>query len=749
MISQKNSFRVLIKFSALMWMIWQSAQAQETISPKKSVEAKRLVGELSIDGKLTEAAWSDVPEATDFIQVAPQTGSPTNFPTRVKLLYDQRNIYIGIICEDSDGKEAIRSTDLSRDFAAASSDYVSVILDGFNDHRNAMYLGTNAYGAQVDFISFDAQFTDINWSGLWKVRTSFIEHGWTAEFEVPITTLQYRLSTDSLQHIAINFERVRRKSNEWSVWSPIPRNFRIARMEYAGELTNLVLPKPSSNIRLNPYTLYSFNRKPVQSGARKEFNKIKVGGELRWGITPNTVADFTLNTDFAQAEADAFVNNTSRFSVLFPEKRQFFLENASLFGAGLTADNTSAGNIQIIPFFSRTIGLDASGTPLPIEGGIRTIHRSARRNWGAMAVRQGNEGTDDSPQGSSPTTHFFVGRYSENVGKQNRIGGLVTLKKAGPSQAQSSYNNPTAAIDGFFRFGNAHSLNSMVIYATNSGTKREGMAAFAQYLFTTNTVKAWLTETYIGKDYSSEMGFVSRSNVLATIGGFSLDIRKGWVPVKKYTLSFQPGASTEWYHQASDQLLVERRFILTPFLLKLISGGTVSVSLEPTQQHLLKPFKPLGIVITEGKYNYWRYKLQASSDASKKISYTLKYETGRYYNGKLDATNITLKFAPVPYASVKLSASRNDFADVGEDKVSSSVSIYSVAGNFALNPRLQLAVLYQRSTQQKLNSVNARFSWEYRPLSFIYLVWNSRAYDKLESQNEQAAIFKINFVKQF
>jgi hypothetical protein len=184
--------------------------------------------------------------------------------------------------------------------------------------------------------------------------------------------------------------------------------------------------------------LYAYdNYKGTDYEKQGGYGTFKPGGEIKWAINPNTVLDLTFNTDFAQADADRQVNNVTRFSVFFPERRQFFLENASLFGVGLSPiEDLAGGAMRIQPFFSRRIGLDANARPVPIEVGARMVYRSEKRNFGAIAIRQ-NDG------GSIGNTDFFVGRFSENIGSQNRIGALFTLKNT------NDYNNLTGAVDGF------------------------------------------------------------------------------------------------------------------------------------------------------------------------------------------------------------------------------------------------------------------------------------------------------------
>jgi hypothetical protein len=459
---------------------------------KKLLTATHIDHPLTIDGKLNEAQWYAFPEADSFIQIEPSQGMQARFPTVVKVLYDNKNLYIGATCYDSLGRKGVRATELKRDFTIANNDVFGFCIDAFNDKRNNMTFATNPYGPQHDYLSFDAQLTDADWNGLWKVRTSINDSGWIAEFEIPWKTIRYRRN-DSVQMWGINFYRLRRLSNEISVWSPYPRSYSFNRMEFAGLLTGIKPPPPSANLQLTPYFLTSYNR---LNNTNNQTNKLKqkIGGDIKWAISSNAILDATINTDFAQADADIAVNNITRFSVLFPERRQFFLENASLFSPGL---NGTRGSMYVFPFFTRTIGLN-NGIPIPIEGGARFVNRSLKENFGAMVIRQGeSEG--------SPLTNFAVARYSKNISKQNRIGAMFTMKSSAGNTVNSSYNNLTGSIDGFFRFDRVNSLNAMLIHSSNSKGGNHGFAGYAQYLYTTNAVQAYWTESIVTKNYQNEM----------------------------------------------------------------------------------------------------------------------------------------------------------------------------------------------------------------------------------------------------
>src|SRR5580698_2608606 len=400
----------------------QDADFFQPDSIKKEITALKISSFIHVDGVMNEPERKLAKSSPRFIQIEPYQGKDPNYETEIKVMYNSEYLYVGVFARDSLGKKAIRATDFMRDFDFTRHDLVTLTFDGFNDKRNAMCFATNAFGVQRDLLAFDDLYYDVDWDGLWKVRTNRTDSGWTAEMAIPWKTLRYPKTADTIQSWGFNIYRNRRLTNELSAFSPFPRVFAATHMSYAGLLTNLQPPPPAPNIQVVPYFLTSYyHYSNFGSTEPANSTSAKVGGDLKWAINQNAVLDLTYHTDFAQVDEDIEVNNTTRFSVLYPEKRPFFLENASLFGiAEGPQPDYSGGSMNYQPFFSRSVGLDTAGNPVPIVAGGRFVNRSAKWNYGAIVIRQ--QGGSD-PRG----TNFFVGRLSGNFGGQNRVGGLVSI----------------------------------------------------------------------------------------------------------------------------------------------------------------------------------------------------------------------------------------------------------------------------------------------------------------------------------
>ena len=735
------------------------AVAQDIFLPdsiKKNIDATPINIRLKVDGKLEEPVWNQAKEITNFVQVEPNQKAPANQKTIFKLLYNSEFLYVAAIMYEPDGKKALRVPNLQRDFDYGESDQIGISIDGFNDERNAMVFMANPYGSQRDLLTFDDQVFDEDWDGLWRVRTSRTDSSWVAEFAIPWQTLRYQQNKDD-QTWGINFFRLRRMTNEQTIWSAVPRAFSPSRMQYAGKLTNIQAPPPSPNIRVQPYVLVSDSRyQGSELYDKKDGSSLKIGGEIKWAVTPNTVIDLTYNTDFAQADVDQQVNNLSRLSVFFPERRQFFLENASLFAAGLSPIDNFYGGQQIVqPFFSRTIGLSPEGRALPIDAGFRIVNRSLKSNAGFLYVRQ------REAEGNL-ATNFTVGRFSQNIGKQHRIGGIITWKN------DAVHDNLTGSVDGFFRINESTNLNTMVMFS--EGTQQNlGYSAHYQLANKGINWQYFLSQSVVNKDFNPEMGFVSRPNVIENSAGFYWLNRGKWLP--KYVRAFEPGAFYLNYYSSTTGKLIEEQWNTNPIWFSLQNGGAFGVFTNTFYQLLdytdgSEPLSFFNINIPQGKYNYNRFSAVALSDASKKVSFFVNAETGRYYNGNLTTISGSFRIAPIPHISIEGRFANNNYQNLGLKNESGTNQLYTLSGRFALNPRVQLIGFYQHSSISNFDVWNVRFSWEYKPLSFIYLVFNQRGYDdfrtqlsndglrriktdQLSRQNEQQTIAKISYLKQF
>jgi hypothetical protein len=717
------------------------AQEVENFPPPKIppiVTAIETKEKINVDGKLAEVIWKNVPEIKDFFRVEPRQGGKYLYETSVKVIFDKKNLYFGVFCKDSLGKKGIRVQDLRRDFSFGENDIFFLQLDPQNLNRFCVSFQTTPYGNQRDAQVFDGSLVDNDWDALWKVRTSITDEGYYAEFAIPFKSIRYddKVKKDSIAW-GVTFSRLARRDYEQTVFPAIPQSFNPYRMNYAAQLKGLKLPPASANIRLQPYTLLQTNKSTNNLGQVTNTTDVKLGGEVKWAINPNSVLDVTFNTDFAQADVDRAVNNLTRFNVFFQERRQFFLENNGVY-AGANVSNVK-------PFFSRTIGLENSqfnANPLPIQAGLRYTDRNQKRTIAGMYVRQ-NEG---SLQGVS---NFMVTRYLKNYGNQNNIGVMLThrLDEANSEKGIEQRNNTTLTLDGFMRPKDEITIRYLASVSRNNSNDEIGFAGNFFAGWSPNKMYlGWLTDV-VNEKYVPGMGFVFANNTIKhNPGGYYIWRPKG--KLGKLIRRWDPGMFVNWYQNANNLRTQELSFYIFPIFIITANNGLIEYSVTPTYQNFDSSFPILGRTIDLGTYNYVRQSIRYKTDASKKFSLQSKYEWGGYYNGILNTADFSGRYAPIPHIAVTASYQHNSFKNFGATNDNFQTDLYTAGLRLAVNPRIQLSGFYQHNTFDNQGRFNMRGSWEFAPLSFLYLVFNENNFRDNPVQN-QNFITKLTYLKQF
>lgn len=717
------------------------AQEDGNFPPPKipvEIQAFKTTSEMNIDGRLDESDWKIAKPVTDFFRVEPVQGGTIKNPTEVRILYDDKNLYFGVFAKDSLGKKGIRMQDLSRDFNGLENDVFGIQIDAQNTKQYAVSFQTTPYGNQQDLQSFNDRNRDEDWNALWRVRTQRTDKGYYAEFAIPFKSIRYDKPLEGVPiEWGITFFRLARKDYEKTVFPDIPQSFSENRMIYAAKLTGLKVPPPSANIRIEPYALFQYDENKTGDIVTDKINEPKVGGDVKWAINPNAVLDLTINTDFAQADVDRAVNNLERFNIFFPERRQFFLENSGIWAG--------AGGSRVRPFFSRTIGLSNSfnASPAPLDAGARYTDRDENRTIAALAVRQRE--TDDSP-GST----FGVARYTQNYGEENNIGAMVTyrLDDSLRDLGVESQDNTTISIDGLIRPKPDLTLTYLLSTSLDSETEDNGFAGRIGATSRTNKYYMGYITDFVSPDYAPDMGFVAQKDfMLHSPGGYAI-LRPKWLP---FVRRWDPGVFFNYFHDFEDfGKFQQSNLYIFPIYTWFKDNSFVEASLTPTWQNINFSFAPLGLEIGQGDYNYTRYTLRYNSDQSKKLSGSVRYDFGNFYNGARNTVTAGLRYAPLPHIAFTADYEHNNINGVGVSQEDLDTDLYTASLRLALNPRVQLSSFYQYNSFDEQGRWNVRFSWEYMPLSFIYLVFNdtqTNVFDPIQRSTQ--FISKITFLKQF
>ena len=698
------SLPVTAACSVVSMLIVPSAFGQDLFVPPELPTQYRAVEAtepIVVDGRLEESVWQRAEAITEFVQKEPVQGQAVSYSTVVRVAYDSEALYIAAICHQP--RDATRVQNLQRDFSYDENDLFGIAIDGFLDRRNAVAFQITPYGSQRDIEVIDSSEINDDWDVRWNVKTRIEDDHWSAEIAIPWRNLRYPKETDRL---GVIFARNIRSLNEKTSAPAVPRALNVYRMAYQAELVGITPPGPSTNVQVNPYALV---QQLDRSGVPAE-TEYEVGGELKWAVSQNTVLDLTVNTDFAQADVDRQAVNLDRFSVFFPERRQFFLENANIFNASVTN--------WIRPFFSRRIGLDDAGNPIPLDGGLRLTSRSSGQELGVLAMHQ--QRLDASPEST-----FGVLRYSRNIAGQSRVGGMVTYRHdealtAGEISLAEN-RNTTFTVDALWRPEQAWGVQAM-LSASHDDLTGDGIGSQFWAFYENNLVYIGLLE-YFNHDYNPGIGLeILDTNYVMHSPAIGFDLRSERLPDS--IRSFNPGAEAYIFQSSDSGDLLFGYAPIRPFRLRFQNGGEIDLVVEPNWQRLDAPFFPAGIEIAPGDYDYTRYELELETDQSAAWAGSFEIETGDYFDGKLTTYTLSGRYAPVPHLELSADVEINQLRELGVLRQNEDTRLYSANIRLAPNPRLQFSAFYEWNSLAERGVWNLRMAWEYQPLSYLYLVYN-------------------------
>ena len=712
----------------------------ETARLGRQLPISRTAEPIAIDGVLDEPAWRNATIAKDFIQNDPREGEAATHDTEVRVLYDDSAIYFGVFARD-DRPDALIISDLKKDFDTGSSDGFRVILDTFRDERNGYQFATNPAGAKWDAQSSnEGRENNSDWDGIWDVRTRVTDDGWYAEIWIPFKTLKF--SRADPQTWGINFERKVRRLNEDSYWAPLPRIYNLERVSMAGAIGGMNGIRPGRNIRLKPYMAGSSN---AVTGLATE-GKFDAGFDVKYGVTSGLTWDFTVNTDFSQVEADEQQVNLSRFSLFFPEKRDFFLENSGIFQFGGGGDRVGGGarsgrqnaSQPLRLFFSRRIGLSDAGDAVPILAGTRLTGRlGSRYSLGVLNVQQTEEG-------DVPATNFTALRARRDILANSDVG-VVLLNK----EESGHHFNRVAGVDANFRFGFL-TLDAYAVQTFSPASEVSGDGGrFAASGHANYQSRVWQFRgrySAIGQNFIDEMGFVPRTGVNNGFAYVGRTFRPAWF--SKFGIrETRPHWQFDTFVRRDGDGL-ESRYQDWHWPVNFEDGGFLEVGVNPNVEVVREAFtinNALDIDVNPGRYEFNEWFVLWSGNSSAPFYFTGRYSTGEFYDGYRRGYG----FGPSIRVNEKINGSLS--LQINDIEVSNGSFVTKlVAGrfNYNFNTRMFVNALIQYNTDTRQLSSNLRFNIIHRPLSDFFLVYNDRHDDRTDETN-RALIAKVTYLLAF
>jgi uncharacterized protein DUF5916 len=691
--------------AALLGMPPRAAFAQSSEPPR--LRAAPLTESITIDGSLSEPAWSRAERADNFLQVDPVEGAAPSARTIVRVLASTTALVVGIICEDPEPAKIV-SFSVRRDAPLTSEDHVRVVFGPFLDGRSGYVFAVNPSGARYDgLINPGGDSDNPDWDGIWEAAAARTASGWSVELRIPVQTLGFK---PGLHEWHFNVQRRIQRRLETDRWAFPARQYQITQTSRAGLLTDL----PQFNLGLGLTV-----RPAVTTGGGIPAASAPVKGDfqpsldLSQRLAANVLASGTVNTDFAETEVDTRRTNLTRFPLFFPEKRTFFLEGDDIFGFGLGLRQ------EVLPYFSRRIGL-VDDQAVPIIAGGKINGRIGETSFGGLVA-----GTNEKSGVVDDKTLMAVGRVKRNLWRESWIGAIATVgdpvARRGSWLAGGDFTYATSRFRGDKNF-------LVGVWGLATGREdlgRDSTAHGARIEYPNDLWDVSLTYKRIGRDFDPSLGFVPRRGV--SIYDLQVDSspRPARGPIQQIFLEFEPSLVTDLGGRWESY-----RVFFAPVNWRFRSGDRVEFNVNPTGERLTVPFEVSnGVWIAPGTYQWRQYRLETGTAQKRRFYTQLTWWFGGFYDGRLDQYEWTGAWNPTPLLTLEFSGER----DVG--RLPSGHFTQTLIGHrlrVNISPDLSVASYVQYDTGSRSVGTNTRLRWTFRPVADLFIVYNHNVRNLLD-----------------
>jgi len=688
------------------------------------MDTKESGMDISIDGILDEAAWQNAKFQDQFLQREPKYGEKISEETLVAVLKDKDYLYIGIKCYDNPASKII-ANEMRRDARVDDDDFFELILDTFHDHRNGYYFIINPNGVKRDAtVGDEGKSYNPDWDGIWDCATEITEEGWFAEIAIPWKTLRFDPARDSLW--GINFARMIRRKNEHAFWQLVPLDAGrggLFRISQAGELRGLTNIQSGGNIDIEPYLMGGISRDPELLQTQKKVTEVGIDATL--ALTSNVNLKLSWNTDFAQVESDQAMVNLTRFSLYFPEKREFFLDGAEIFNFGSAQGRRRSGmsesNVNL--FYSRRIGI-VEGYQQPIIGGAKLLGKLGSYQFGFLSM-QTEEITaieDDVPV-KYEGANYSVFRLRKDLFKRSSIGVMMLNKQS----SQSPLYNRSAGIDAIFPLTETFTLSGNLAASvdpayTMVGLNDKNLAGSFSAAYDSDLWELSLSHLSIQENFNAEMGFIRRTDIRHTASHIEYSPRPSSMKsIRQFRYQLR------YTYVADQQNHMLENELGARFSINFQNSSIIYLGMDREMEYIDEDWEVReDIIIPRKMYESWESFAWLIMDESKDLSASLFLRYGDYFGGKRFYTSPEFVFKSkrvradldFTYINVALPAGNFDIRTIG-------TRFY-----YFFSTKLFLKAYIQWNDDQKANEgdrialSNVLLRWIYRPGSDIYLVYN-------------------------
>jgi len=689
----RHGIRLLIIFLLLLPFCLTSSGQDEGKPQIICIPAQDAI---RLDGWLNEADWGRADSIIIASMVEPEENGMPTYPTVVKILVDQKNIYIGLICFDNQPDQIV-SFSKARDAELENEDNIKLILDTYRDGRNGYIFAINPFGARYDaLVSFNGEFENPNWDGAWDAKTQINESYWSAEIRIPVSTLTFRRGLDSW---GFNIERRIQRYLEVDRWTAISRDYTLGQTIHAGLLKEL--PEFNLGIGLTP-TVSGLVKATHRRDGETTYDW-KPSLDVTQRISSDITAQLTVNTDFAETEVDSRQTNLTRFPVLYPEKRQFFLEGADIYDFGLSLGRS------FMPFFSRRIGLH-SGQEVPILWGGKINGKIKNTHFGSLVTQTA------AVDSLVPRSSMGVVRIKQNILKESSFGMIATMgDPAGRKQAW------TAGVDFTYQTSTFGGNKNFLVGVWGLVNDREDLqgkkTAYGFKIDYPNDLWDWfLMYRHIGDAFDPSLGFVTRPAINYYSGKVQFMPRPESSVVRQHKLLISPSLYTDLSHQWESYSIS-----MVPINPQLESGDQFEASIQPQGEYLKVPFEiSQGVVIEEGAYHWLRYNLAVQTASKRAINGAASLQFGGFYGGNLNQVQLQLNWRLMSFLILEFMY-ENNIARIPAGNFSKELMAFRTVFNITSDLNISSFIQYDNDS----GSVGSysRLRWTFAPLGDLFIVY--------------------------
>ena len=694
-----------------------------------TVRAVRLDAPLQVDGVLDEPIYARVEPFGGFIQQAPDEGAPASEGTDNWILFDDESIYVSARVHESVPESEWVANEMQRDsFQLINNDGFIVVFDTFYDRRNGFAFRVNPIGGFSDQQVTDEGNPNPDWNPVWDVRTGRFDGGWTVEMEIPFKSLRFRPGAEQVWGIQLGRDIRSNYEESYLTAVPISAGPGQFRLSVAGTLVGLQVPEGNRTFEIKPWAIGSLNTDRAADPPVSNDGDGDGGVDVKYGLTENLTADFTWNTDFAQVEVDEQQINLTRFSLFFPEKREFFLESQGIFDFGRAAGfggfgGSTRGNLTAAPgvfgpgdsptlFFSRRIGLVDQGRTVPIVGGGRLTGKAGDFSIGAINIRTG-----DAPAADAVATNFSVLRVKRDVLRRSRVGALftnrsVSLKGDGANQAYGA--------DASFSFHDNVNLYGYYARTNTPGLEGDDESYQAAFSYEGDLYGLLVDHLLVGGNFNPEVGFMRREDFRRTYAYAQFSPRpEGIAAVRQFTWA----GSLDYIENGAGQL--ETRILSGRFQTSFENSDSLSADVQQDYEFLARPF-PItgGVTIPVGGYQFRDFQVSYRMGPHRRVAGGLSLQHGEFFDGDITAVGYSRGRVEVSRQfAVEPSVSLNRIT-LPHGRFTARVAAARLTATFT--PRMFASALLQYNSTNNVLSTNVRLRWEYQPGSELFIVYNDQ-----------------------